>query len=131
MADVEESRANRCVKASDTPGEDGNGGEEVGMSENHLGTVGLQDDDGGWAGATRGTPPPILQNNAPDIWDEISGAEDVHNDLELMGTLGANVWEGKQEMDAVSSVADRVPLETWGGRGRRHLWGLHDRNVNK
>lgn len=54
-ADVEESRADRCVKASDTSGEDGDGGEKVGMNENHLGTVGLQDDEGGWAGATRGT----------------------------------------------------------------------------
>lgn len=54
MADVEESRANRCVNALDTSGEDGNGGEKVGMDENNLGTMGLQDDEGG--SVQRGTP---------------------------------------------------------------------------
>lgn len=41
-------------------------------------------------------------------------------------------------MDAVSSVADMVPFKEIERSkddldlgGERHLWGLHDRNVNK
>lgn len=74
------------MKASDTSGEDGNGGEEVGMSENNLGTMGLVKEDEG--GSAQGGGPPSQTRGR-------LGQEDAHKNLELMGMFGANVWEGK------------------------------------